>query len=102
MRHNKSHKRQISKAADVAFQNFMKEQGHEIIEVRTEMSYALFKDGEQVSKAHSTRDAVIGEALAKKAIVYGSPDFIGKQKSCNTCSLKEGYEIRKLLGGENG
>ena len=37
--------------------------------------YALFKDGNQVTKAHSTRHAVIIEAYEKRIVMRTTSDF---------------------------
>ena len=39
--------------------------------------WALFKDGEQISKPHSTRNAAIIEAYEKKVVVTYSADWVG-------------------------
>jgi len=38
-------------------------------------NYAVFKDGKQASKSHSTREAVWVEAYEMGAVVEGSTDF---------------------------
>jgi hypothetical protein len=50
------------------------------------MLYALFKDGEQVSKSHSTRRAVEIEAFEAGIVIYG----YGQRY------LPEGYEIKEV------
>lgn len=50
------------------------------------MSYALFKDGKQVSKAHSTKEAVAIEAH-ELGVVYDARYWRG---------LAEGYEIKPV------
>ena len=37
--------------------------------------YAVFKDGKQVTKAHSTKEAAMVEAFEKKLAYYAYPDF---------------------------
>ena len=41
------------------------------------MAYALFKNGKQVSKAHSTKSVVVIEAYEAGSIVNYHADFIG-------------------------
>jgi len=48
--------------------------------------YALFKDGKQISKAHSSPDAVAVEAFERKLVVC----------SYRNISLDEGYTIEKV------
>lgn len=56
------------------------------------MPYALFKDGKQISKTHSTKEAALVEAFEARAIVKGAWDFHPKDGFDNT--LCAGYEIR--------
>lgn len=48
------------------------------------MSWALFHDGRQVSKAHSTRIAAMIEAMEAKAVI----------RSGRAYELADGYEVR--------
>jgi len=43
---------------------------------QTTPSYALFKDGEQISKSHSTRDVCVIEAYERGLVVVGFKDFV--------------------------
>lgn len=58
-------------------------------------AYALFKDGGQISKAHSTFAAAFIEAHEIGAIASsGVSDFPGdRAPSCETVSLLSGYSI---------
>lgn len=55
--------------------------------------FALFRNDEQISKAHSTWYAVAMEAYSHGAVVRWSPDFQGDPSGMG---LMDGYEIRKL------
>ncbi len=61
----------------------------ELIEARR---YALFHDGRQVSKAHSTREAVLVEAHERRAVITESSDFGDFRRIAR---LVRGYEIRE-------
>ena len=54
--------------------------------------YALFHDGKQISKAHSTRFAAIVEACEAGAAVYSTPDFPG---GWSGVVFADGYEVRE-------
>lgn len=56
-------------------------------------NFALFKDGKQVSKAHSTRHAVIIEAYEKNIVARTTADF-GTDDSY--AWLPDEYEIREV------
>ena len=60
--------------------------------------FALFHNDTQVSKPHSTREAVIVEAFEMGAAYRGSPDFIG-ENTHETVGLFEGYEIKESGNG---
>ena len=55
--------------------------------------YALFKDGKQISKSHSTRRAAGMEAYEHSAVVHMSIDFTGDRQ---LNPLATGYEIREI------
>jgi hypothetical protein len=61
---------------------------------RAAPQYAPFKDGRQVSKAHSTREAAIAEAYTHRAVVNRAPDFPGDTAARGV--LEQGYSIREL------
>lgn len=61
--------------------------------------FALFKDGEQVSKAHSTKFAAVIEAIEKGLATRSDHDFPDTAPSVHTVALAEGVEIREI-GGE--
>ena len=52
------------------------------------MTFALFKDDKQISKAHSTREAAETEAFEVGAVVT-----MGR-----SVMLAKGYEIREMKG----
>ena len=54
--------------------------------------YALFKDGKQISKPHSTQAVVIIEAYERSAIVINHADMPGDKASIG---LADGYEIKR-------
>lgn len=56
--------------------------------------YALFQNEAQITKAHSTKEAVIIEAYELKLVIDFSADFIGDKSGR---SLPEGCEIREIL-----
>lgn len=60
--------------------------------------YSLFKDGVQVSKAHSTEAAVWAEAHELGVVLTSSPDFVGDAPSAGRGSkfLAPNYEVRKI------
>jgi len=60
------------------------------------MSFALFLDGRQVSKPHTTRDAVAIEAFERGAVERGSQDFPGDPASFKGLALAAGYDIRAV------
>jgi|HubBroStandDraft_4_1064222.scaffolds.fasta_scaffold122747_5 hypothetical protein len=55
--------------------------------------YALFKDGRQYSKAHSTKEAAAIEAYEKGVIVDWGTDFPSDKPGRG---IMEGFEIRKI------
>lgn len=55
--------------------------------------YALFTGKKQISKAHSTKEAVEIEAFEQKLVIDYSADFIGDQSGRH---LADGYSIREL------
>ena len=57
------------------------------------MTYALFKDSKQISKAHSTREAAIVEAREIGKVQRVVHDFCG---NTHRITLVEGYEIREV------
>ncbi len=57
------------------------------------MGYALFKDGQQVSKVHSTRRGAGMEAYEAGAVVIMSLDF---REGMPERALAGGYEIRSV------
>jgi hypothetical protein len=42
--------------------------------------FALFRDGKQISKAHSTRHAAVMDAYTHGAMLRVSPDFPGDRQ----------------------
>jgi len=55
--------------------------------------YALFHDGIQISKSHSTKEAAMVEAYEHGAVVDYGADFIGdKSGRC----LIDGFKIREI------
>ena len=56
--------------------------------------YALFLDGQQISKAHTTRRAVLVEAFERGAVERRSEDFPGDPAA--HIALSPGYEIRPV------
>ena len=60
------------------------------------MSFALFKDGEQVSKAHSTRLAAKIEAYERKIVVSCGTDFPDYGVHRRGHELIGGYEIKEI------
>lgn len=61
--------------------------------------YALFKDGVQVSKAHSTVAAVRVEAYETDAFTWWTNDF-NEGDGSGGKALSEGCEIRKVEDAE--
>lgn len=57
------------------------------------MMYALFKDGKQHSKAHSSREAATVEAYEIGAVVDWGADWIGDKPGRG---LAGGYEIKEI------
>ena len=55
--------------------------------------FALFHDGKQVSKAHTTRRAAVIEAYEQKAVVDCGADFTHDTEGRY---LADGYEIKEL------
>lgn len=69
------------------------------------MMYALFKDGKQISKAHTTESVVWIEAYEKGAVISSSPDFVPDDAffpARGAKSLADGYEIRPLSDSQEG
>jgi hypothetical protein len=56
-------------------------------------AYALFLDGKQVTKEHSTKHAVIIEAYEKRLVMRTTPDF-GEPETYNW--LPVGYKIKEV------
>jgi hypothetical protein len=56
--------------------------------------FALFRGGQQISKAHSTREAARAETYAHGAIINRAADFPGDEEARSV--LADGYEIRPL------
>ncbi len=61
--------------------------------------HALFKDGRQVSKAHSTRVAVAIEAFEMGLVVTSGVDFPGDVATGP--GLVDGYEIKEIQHGHD-
>jgi hypothetical protein len=59
--------------------------------------YALFHEGKQISKAHSTEKAAIVEAYERKIVVSSGFDFPGDKSGH---FLPRGYEIREISGAK--
>jgi hypothetical protein len=55
--------------------------------------YALFHNGEQISKAHSTRYAAEVEAYDQGAVIKWGPDF---PRDASGASLADGYEVKPV------
>jgi hypothetical protein len=60
--------------------------------------YALFLDGRQISKAHTTRQAVVMEAFERGAVERRSEDFPGDPAT--HAAPAPGYEIRPIGGAD--
>ena len=56
--------------------------------------YALFKDGQQVSKSHHHRATVYIEAIEQKAAWLHHGDFTGDD--LGGVELADGYEIKEV------
>lgn len=55
--------------------------------------WALFKDGEQLSKSHPIKAAAVMEAFERGLVLRFSADFTGdKSGEC----LPDGYEIKEV------
>ncbi len=54
--------------------------------------YALFKDGKQISKAHSTWLPALIEAFERKCVIVCHADFYGGDETL----LPDGIEIKQL------
>ena len=63
----------------------------------TPKNYALFKEGLQISKAHSTRSVCVIEAFERGAIVAGYKDFISDPGPWRTVTMANGYEIKETV-----
>lgn len=59
------------------------------------MLYALFRDGRQISKAHSTRIGAVMEAFERGAVLSWSPDF-GSDQPAADMELASDCEIKEL------
>lgn len=57
------------------------------------IGFALFKDGEQTSKAHSSREAVAVEAYEAGAVINWGADFSSDMPGLG---LADGYEIKEV------
>lgn len=55
--------------------------------------YALFKDGEQISKSHPIKAVAVMEAFERGLVLRFSGDFIGEKSG--EC-LPDGYEIKLI------
>jgi len=55
--------------------------------------YAIFKDKKQVTKAHSTKEAIMTEAFENKLAYYRHPDF---SNDTGGLFLMNEYEIQEL------
>jgi hypothetical protein len=65
--------------------------------IATGPGFALFRDGKQISKAHSTRAAATIEAFERGAIVISHADFWAKEVLfAESLDLSDGYEIREV------
>lgn len=62
------------------------------------MKYALFKDGKQISKAHSTKDAAAIEAYERGLVWDCNADFPGDKPGKE---LAAGYEINPIDNERN-
>jgi hypothetical protein len=58
--------------------------------------HALFRDGKQISKAHSTRLAVVHEGFEQGAVIRYSVDFLNDALRSQDIELADGYEIREV------
>ncbi len=66
---------------------------------RPALRYAPFKDGRQVSKAHSTPEAAIAEAYAHGVVVNLAADFPGD--TARQKVLEQGYSARDVARGSS-
>ena len=57
------------------------------------MTYAIFKNEKQVTKAHSTKKAAIVEAFEAKMASYAFPDYIGDKGGL---FLNNGYKLQEV------
>lgn len=62
------------------------------------MTYALFKDGKQVSKAHASREVVFVEAFEMGVVIDWGADFRGDRPGRG---LADGYVIKPLPKSKN-
>ena len=60
---------------------------------KSKTTYALFHNNKQISKSHSTKQAVLIEAYEHKAILHYSADFPGDTSGIE---LANGYEIKEI------
>ena len=58
--------------------------------------WALFKGDNQVTKAHSTKQAAIIEAYERGVITRGIADFPGQMRSNFTIALDADHSIREV------
>jgi hypothetical protein len=56
-------------------------------------NFALFRDGKQITKAHSTRHAVITEAYERNIVQRTTPDFGSNDEYA---WLPDEYEIKEV------
>ena len=63
----------------------------------TTKQYALFKDEKQISKAHSTRIAVVAEAYSHGAVIRGCKDFGDEPDSVCDKTLSNVYQIKEVI-----
>lgn len=59
------------------------------------MGFALFENGQQVSKTHPLRDIALIEAVERKVVWVGSSDFIGDGMH-GYIHWRNGFEIREI------
>lgn len=61
--------------------------------MRSQTTYALFNNGRQISKCHTTMEGAITEAFEVGAVVHHHADFLGDRQYR---ALANGYEIREI------
>ena len=60
--------------------------------------WAVFKDGVQASKAHSTKEAALIEGFEAKLIYQYYPDFLG---DTGGTGMVNGYEVKEVKEDTN-